>query len=85
MAYVICEPCIGSVNADCLDVCPTGAIHPNVEEGSFAETDQLYIDPAACNNCGHCASVCPEDAIYPAGSVPPQWASYISKNSQYFR
>lgn len=85
MPYVICAPCVGALHENCIDVCPSGAIHPDPNDANFGETDQLYIDPDACSNCGNCAEVCPVTAIYPLGSVPPQWASYISKNAQYFR
>ncbi|MEW5722920.1 MAG: FAD-dependent oxidoreductase, partial [Thermodesulfobacteriota bacterium] len=40
----------------CLRTCPYGV--PRVDENHFA-----FIDPAACQGCGSCASACPRQAI----------------------
>ena len=45
MAYVINEPCIGTKDTSCVEVCPVDCIHPTPDEPGFAEADQLYIDP----------------------------------------
>ncbi len=32
MAYVIAEPCIGTKDTACVDVCPVDCIHPRKDE-----------------------------------------------------
>jgi ferredoxin len=78
MPYVITEPCIGTKDKSCVDVCPVDCIHG-------AETDpQLYVDPAICIDCGACVSACPVEAIYLAADVPPKWEHYTAINADYF-
>lgn len=77
MAYVICEPCIGTKDKSCVEVCPVDCIH----EGE----DQLYIDPEECIDCGACEPECPVEAIYPEEEVPEEWKSYIEKNANFFK
>src|SRR5690606_6296133 len=40
MAYVIAEPCIGTKDASCVDVCPVECI--------YEAEDQFYIHPEEC-------------------------------------
>ena len=35
MAYVITEPCIGTKDTACVDVCPVDCIHPRKDEPEF--------------------------------------------------
>ena len=72
MAYIICQPCIGTKDRSCVDACPVGCIH----EGK----DQLFIDPRACVDCGACVAACPVSAIYAQRNVPSEWRSFIEKN-----
>jgi len=67
MTYVIAEPCIGTKDTACVDVCPVDCIHPRKDEPSFEAETQLYINPAECIDCGACVPVCPVTAI----SGPP--------------
>lgn len=46
-----CDP------ADCLNACPSGALHRDPESGA------VLIDPARCKACAMCAMVCSFDAI----------------------
>src|SRR5579883_2415542 len=59
MAYVIAEPCIGTKDTACVDVCPVDCIHPRKDEANFADATQLYIDPAECIDCGACVPSAP--------------------------
>jgi NAD-dependent dihydropyrimidine dehydrogenase PreA subunit len=34
MAYVIAEPCVGTKDTACVDVCPVDCIHPRKDEPS---------------------------------------------------
>ena len=35
MAYIICEPCIGTKDTACVDVCPVDCIHPRKDESDM--------------------------------------------------
>jgi ferredoxin len=76
MPYVITEPCIGTKDASCVEVCPVDCIY----EGG----DQYYIHPDECIDCGACEPECPVTAIFPDTDVPTEWTSYIEKNRVHF-
>jgi len=84
MAYVIAEPCIGTKDTACVDVCPVDCIHPRKDEANFADATQLYIDPAECIDCGACVPVCPVTAIFPLEDLPDKWKDYTETNSKYY-
>lgn len=85
MTYVIVEPCIGSKDSSCVEVCPVDCIHPTPDEDGYEETEQLFIDPAECIDCNACAQVCPVEACLAEEEVPECWASYIATNVEFFR
>jgi NAD-dependent dihydropyrimidine dehydrogenase PreA subunit len=85
MAYVIVEPCIGTKDSSCADVCPVDCIHPAPGEEHFQESTMLYIDPAECIDCDACVEACPVDAITAEDMVPPGWEHYIDRNAEHFR
>src|SRR5690606_30492296 len=76
MPYIITEPCIGTKDASCVEVCPVDCIY----EGD----DQYYIHPDECIDCGACEPECPVTAIFPDTDVPPEWTNYIEKNRAHF-
>jgi NAD-dependent dihydropyrimidine dehydrogenase PreA subunit len=76
VAYIITEPCIGTKDASCVEVCPVDCIY----EGG----DQYYIHPDECIDCGACEPECPVQAIFPDTDVPPEWTNYIEKNKVNF-
>lgn len=84
MAYVIAEPCIGTKDTACVDVCPVDCIHPRKDEAGFAETEQLYISPTECIDCGACVPVCPVTAIFALEDLPEKWAHFTQKNADYY-
>ena len=45
MAYVIAEPCIGTKDNSCVEVCPVDCIHPTPDEPGYDAAEMLYIDP----------------------------------------
>ena len=75
MTYIVCEPCIGTKDRACVEVCPV--------ECFYEATDQLYIHPEECIDCAACEPVCPVTAIFPEDSVPEQWKSYTPKNYKF--
>lgn len=85
MSHVICEPCIATKQAACVDVCPTDAIHPRVDEPGFDTAAQLFIDPARCIDCGLCVPECPVKAIFAGDDVPGPWHRFVQVNTEYFR
>ena len=43
MAYVITEPCIGTKDNSCVEVCPVDCIHPTPDEADYeAARDALH-------------------------------------------
>lgn len=79
MPYIIAEPCIGTKDKACVDVCPVDCIHGNEDD------EQLYIDPVVCIDCGACVPVCPVEAIFSEADVPGEWEHFIEINAAYFR
>ena len=84
MSYYIAEPCIGTKDTACVEVCPVDCIHPTKDEDNFESAKQLYIDPDTCIDCGACEPVCPVTAIFPEEELPEKWNEYIEINTQYY-
>jgi ferredoxin len=85
MAYVICEPCVGTKDTACVDVCPVDCIHPRKDEPGFGPSDMLFIHPDECIDCGACVPACPVEAIFALDETPHKWADFIDKNVQHYR
>lgn len=85
MSHYITEPCIGTKDASCVEVCPVDCIHPRPESPEYAREQMLYIDPGTCIDCGLCVDECPVAAIYPEHQVPRRWAHFVDRNAAYFR
>jgi NAD-dependent dihydropyrimidine dehydrogenase PreA subunit len=89
VAYIIAEPCIGTKDTACVDVCPVDCIHPSkgrtYEDGrsTYDKVPQLYIDPIECIDCGAYVPVCPVTAIFPEPDLPEKWQGYIAINASY--
>lgn len=95
MAYVIAEPCAGTCDTSCVEVCPVDCIHgpipldeiravPEAERGAKLGAIQLYIDPEDCINCGACEPECPVEAIFEEDETPDKWKSFIEANARFF-
>ncbi|MEJ7839709.1 MAG: ferredoxin family protein [Thermomicrobiales bacterium] len=78
MTYVIAQPCIGTKDASCVEVCPVDCIHSDDAQ------EQYFINPAECIDCGVCAEVCPVEAIFFEDDLPEQWAEFKAKNLIFF-
>ena len=93
MTFIIVEPCVGTCDTACVDVCPVDCIHGPFDKegrGEEAKADgfnpdglQLYIDPEECIDCAACEPECPVEAIYDDESVPGEWNEYIKKNYEW--
>ena len=83
MAHVIAAPCVADFS--CVEVCPVDCISPGPQDPDFPGTEQLYINPETCVDCGACVDACPVLAIYEEGSLPQKWSHYTDVNRNYFK
>ncbi len=82
MPFVITDPCIGTKDSACVDVCPVDCIHPRKDEPEFETTSILYIHPEECIDCGACVPACPVAAIYDSvDSTPASQQALIEANA----
>ena len=94
MPYTICEPCLGTCDTACIDVCPVDCIHgPEDPDGAGDEAKEpdfnpkdkmLYINPEECIDCGACEPECPVEAIFEEDTVPEEWKKFIPMNYEFF-
>ncbi len=94
MTYIIAEPCVGTCDTACVEVCPVDCIHgPNDHTGAGAEVKDLdslegkmlYINPEECIDCGVCEPECPVTAIFPEDELPEDQLKYVEINAAFFR
>jgi ferredoxin len=84
MPFIITDPCIGTKDTACVDVCPVDCIHPRKDEPEFEQTTMLYIHPEECIDCGACVPACPVAAIYDSpDSTPATQKDLIDANLVY--
>ena len=84
MPFVITDPCIGTKDSACVDVCPVDCIHPRKDEPEFATASMLYIHPDECIDCGACVPACPVSAIYDSpDATPASQKDLIEANAKY--
>jgi len=86
MANIIAEPCIGTMDTACVDLCPVDCIHPakgrTNEDGrpTFDQVPLFCIDPTEWIDCGACVPACPVTAIFSLDDLPEKWHAYIEIN-----
>jgi NAD-dependent dihydropyrimidine dehydrogenase PreA subunit len=85
MVYVIAEPCIGTKDTACVDVCPVDCIHPKKDEPTFEQVEQLYIEPDECIDCGACVPACPVSAIFALEDLPEKWSRFTQINADWYK
>jgi NAD-dependent dihydropyrimidine dehydrogenase PreA subunit len=78
MTYVITEPCIGTKEGSCVEVCPVDCIQTD------DAAEQYFINPEECIDCGACVSTCPVQAIFADDEVPPGQEPFTAVNAQFF-
>ena len=78
MAYVIAEPCIGTKDNSCVEVCPVDCIHPTPDEPDYDKVEMLYIDPEECIDCDACVEACPVDACFAEDQLPEEWSNFAA-------
>ena len=84
MPHVIAEPCIGTKDVSCVEVCPVDCIHPKKDASDFGGETKLYIDPETCIDCGACVPVCPVQAIFPVEELPEKWAHFTKIDADWY-
>ena len=77
MPYIITEPCINVKDKACVEVCPVDCI--------YEDTDQLFIHPDECIDCGACEPVCPVEAIFEEAATPEKWKHFIQIDADWFK
>lgn len=82
MPYVITQPCVGTCDTACVEVCPCDCIQG---PPSGTPDRQMFINPDDCIDCGACVAECPVDAIYLDTDVPEKHRVDIERNAQFFR
>lgn len=82
MTFVISQGCCN--DASCITVCPVQCIRPRPGDPDFSSTEQLYIDPLTCIDCGACLDECPVDAIHSEWDLPDELSEYLPINADYF-
>ncbi|MFQ5638450.1 MAG: ferredoxin family protein [bacterium] len=100
MTYIIAEPCVGTTDTACVEVCPVDCIYLNNKDNEEASgkapliedafevdgkvIDTLFIHPEECIDCGACEPECPVEAIFPEDEVPEKWNEYTAYNYEAF-
>jgi NAD-dependent dihydropyrimidine dehydrogenase PreA subunit len=44
----------------------------------------VFINPDECIDCGYCAEICAQNAIFPGDDLPADKAHFAEKNRAYF-
>ena len=89
MAHIIPEPCIGTVDTACVDLCPVDCIHPakgrTNEDGrpTFDQVPLFCIDPTEWIDCGACVPACPVTGTFLLDDLPEKWYAYVEINKNY--
>jgi ferredoxin len=83
MAYVVTDACVKDFI--CVAEGATAAIAP-VEGDPRAETvSQVFINPDECTDCGSCAALCAQNAIFPESELTAEKAQFAERNRAYFQ
>ena len=85
MPFIITDPCIGTKDTACVDVCPVDCIHPRKDEPEFETATMLYIHPEECIDCGACVPACPVAAIYDSVESTPASQKTLVEANAIFR
>ena len=91
MTYVVTEPCIGTKDRSCVEVCPVDCFYNHKsaelnqkssrEPAKPGDVGMLVIHPDECIHCGACEPECPVEAIYEDDDVPDKWVEFKEINS----
>jgi NAD-dependent dihydropyrimidine dehydrogenase PreA subunit len=82
MAYVITDGC--TKDFVCVAECATAAIAPVAGDPAAGTVSQVFINPDECIDCGNCADICAQHAIFPIDDLPADKAHFADLNKAYF-
>lgn len=82
MAYVITDAC--TKDFVCVAECATASIAPAVDDPNAGVVTRLFINPDECIDCGNCAALCAQHAIYAIEDLPADKEHFAEKNKAYF-
>jgi len=82
MAYVVTDAC--TKDFVCVAECSTAAIAPQAGDAKADSVPQVYINPDECIDCGNCAAVCAQNAIFAEDELPADKKEFAEKNRAYF-
>ncbi len=80
MTWVVTRLCRDNVDTACVAECPVSCFY--LPKDTVQETNQLYISPSECIDCGACEPACPWEAIFKDDSVPAPLAEDIALNAE---
>jgi NAD-dependent dihydropyrimidine dehydrogenase PreA subunit len=83
MAYVVTDACIKDFV--CVTECATASIAPVENDPAAATASQVFINPDECIDCGNCASLCAQNAIFSEDDLPADKKQFAEKNKAYFK
>ena len=83
MAYVVTDACVKDFV--CVAECATSAIAPQASDAAAGSVSQVFINPDECIDCGNCASLCEQNAIFAEADLPADKAEFADKNRAYFQ
>lgn len=82
MAFVVTDGCVKDFV--CVAECATSAIAPLAADPAAGTVSQVYINPDECIDCGNCANICEQLAIYPLEELPADKTHFAAANKAYF-
>ncbi len=82
MAYVVTDACIKDFV--CVAECATAAIAPQAGDPQSGTVSQVFINPDECIDCGNCANLCAQHAIFAEDDLPADKAHCAADNRAYF-
>jgi NAD-dependent dihydropyrimidine dehydrogenase PreA subunit len=83
MAYVVTDAC--TKDFVCVAECATVAIAPAADDPAAATAAQVFINPEECIDCGNCATVCAQNAIFSEEELPADKAHFAAMNRAFFQ
>jgi len=82
MAYVVTDAC--TKDFVCVADCATAAIAPTADDPRAGTVGQVFINPDECIDCGNCADLCAQHAIFPAEDLPAGKEHFAQTNRAFF-
>jgi NAD-dependent dihydropyrimidine dehydrogenase PreA subunit len=83
MAYVVTDAC--TKDFACVEECAVSAIAPHAGDPDAGTVPHVFINPDECIDCGSCAAICPQGAIYSADDLPEDKAHFAEANRARFQ